>query len=119
MGKVLVADDASFMRLMIRQILAKKGYVDIVEADNGLRAVELYKTARPDLVLLDITMPELDGLAALAEILAFDSKAKVLICSAVAQQKMVAEALSRGALDFIIKPFRPDELLAIVSKYLD
>jgi len=119
MSKVLVADDASFMRLMIRQILARRGYVDVVEAENGLRAVELYKATRPELVLLDITMPELDGLAALAEILEFDSRAKILICSAVAQQKMVAEALKRGALDFIIKPFRPDELLAVVSKYLD
>jgi len=118
MSKILVADDASFMRLMIRQVLAKKNYSDIIEADNGLAAVELYKQTRPDLTILDITMPEADGIEALSMILEFDPNAKVIMCSAVAQEKMVREALKRGALDFIIKPFRPDELIKTIQKYL-
>ncbi|MDA8227861.1 MAG: response regulator [Desulfitobacterium hafniense] len=118
MSKILVADDASFMRLMIRQVLARKGYTDIFEAENGRLAVELYKLNRPSLTLLDITMPELDGLTALTEILAFDPQAKIVMCSAVAQESMVLDALSRGALDFVTKPFRPDDLLQTVNKYL-
>ena len=118
MSKILVADDASFMRLMIRQILVRRGYNDIFEAENGQIAVDLYKLHKPDLTLLDITMPELDGLAALDEILTFEPSARVVMCSAVAQESMVRKALSRGALDFVVKPFRPDELLHIVTKYL-
>lgn len=117
MNKILVADDASFMRLMIRQILLRLG-CDFVEAENGLQAVELYKENRPDLVIMDITMPEIDGLQALTEILKLDPQAKVIMCSAVAQEVMVKEALSLGAIDFVIKPFRPDELLKIVKKYV-
>lgn len=118
MATVLVADDASFMRLMIRQILNRKGCSDIIEADNGLTAIDLYKEKKPDLAILDITMPEVDGLQALTEILAFDASAKVIMCSAVAQEVMVREALRLGALDFVVKPFRPDELLKTVRKHL-
>lgn len=118
MSTILVADDASFMRLMIRQILARRGYTDILEAENGQIAVELFRLHKPDLTLLDITMPHLDGLGALTEILILEAKAKVIMCSAVAQEKMVREALERGALDFVIKPFRPEELLRTVTKYL-
>lgn len=118
MATVLVADDASFMRLMIRQILIRQGSFDIVEAENGLVAIELYKERNPDLTILDITMPEVDGLQALTEILAYDASAKVIMCSAVAQEVMVREAMRRGALDFVVKPFRPDDLLKIVRKYL-
>ena len=106
------------MRLMICQILARKGYTNIVEAQNGRQAVEQFKLAKPDITLMDITMPELDGLAALEEILAIDPTAKVIMCSAIAQESMVIEALKRGAVDFISKPFRPDELLETVNKYL-
>lgn len=119
MSRILIADDASFMRLMICQILARKGYTDIVEAENGRQAVEYFKLNKPDITLMDITMPELDGLAALEEILLIDPLAKVIMCSAVAQEVMVTEALKRGAVDFVIKPFRPDELLQTVTKYLD
>ena len=118
MNKILVADDASFMRLMIRQILARRGYHDILEAENGQIAVDLFKLHKPDLIMLDITMPELDGLAALGEILAIEPAAQVIMCSAIAQDSMVREALARGALDFVVKPFRPEELLRVVSKYL-
>jgi len=118
MATVLVADDASFMRLMIRQILSREGEFKILEAENGLIAIELYKEKLPDLVVLDITMPEVDGLKALTDILAYDPSAKVIMCSAVAQEVMVREALRLGALDFVIKPFRPDDLLKIVRKYL-
>ena len=106
------------MRLMICQILARKGYTNIVEAQNGRQAVEQFKLAKPDITLMDITMPELDGLAALEEILAIDPTAKVIMCSAIAQESMVLEALKRGAVDFIAKPFRPDQFLETVSKYL-
>ncbi|GAB6173880.1 response regulator [Paradesulfitobacterium aromaticivorans] len=118
MSTILVADDASFMRLMIRQILARRGYTDILEAENGKVAVSLFREHKPELVLLDITMPELDGLAALKEMLALEPKAKVVMCSAIAQESMVREALKLGALDFVVKPFRPEELLRTVTKYL-
>ena len=119
MSRILIADDASFMRLMIIQILARKGYTDIVEAENGCQAVERFRLDKPDITLMDITMPELNGLAALEEILSIDPGAKVIMCSAIAQESMVSEALKRGAVDFVIKPFRPDELLKTVSRYLD
>jgi len=118
MSKILVADDASFMRLMIRQILARQGQTDILEAENGRVAVEFFRQHKPDLTLLDITMPELDGLATLTEILTMEPSAKVIMCSAVAQEQIVQEALSRGAVDFVVKPFRPNELMQAVSKYL-
>jgi two-component system chemotaxis response regulator CheY len=118
MSKILIADDASFMRLMICQILARKGLTDVVEAENGRQAVELFKSENPDLTFMDITMPELDGLAALAEIMAINPAAKVIMCSAVAHDSMVQDALKRGAVDFVAKPFRPDVLLRAVSKHL-
>lgn len=118
MNTILVVDDACFMRVLICQILARSGYTDILEAGNGLIAVELYKQNRPKLSLMDITMPEMDGISALEEIIAYDEKAKVIMCSALAQENLVQQALKAGALDFVIKPFRPEELLRIVSKYL-
>lgn len=118
MSKILIADDASFMRLMICQILARKGLTDVIEAENGRQAVERFKSEKPDLTFMDITMPELDGLAALAEILVIDPLAKVIMCSAVAHESMVQDALKRGAVDFVVKPFRPEELLRAVSKQL-
>lgn len=116
--KVLVVDDASFVRLMIRQVLIRLGHTDILEAENGLEAIELYKAYIPVLTILDITMPELDGLSALKEIIAFDPAAKVIMCSAVAQEGIVRAALDLGAVGFVIKPFRPDELGKKISQYL-
>jgi two-component system chemotaxis response regulator CheY len=118
MSKILIADDASFVRLMICQILARKGLTNIVEAENGRQAVERFKSDQPDLTIMDITMPELDGLAALREILVFNPLARVIMCSAVAHESVVSEALKRGALDFVVKPIRSDELLRTVLKYL-
>lgn len=112
---ILVVDDAAFMRMMIRDILAKEGYV-IHEAVNGRDAVEKYGEIQPDLVTMDITMPELDGIAALQEIRTVDPDARVLMVSAMGQQKMIVEALEAGALDFLVKPFQPAKVLETVKK---
>lgn len=115
---VLVVDDAAFMRMMIRDILAKEGY-SIHEAVNGRDAVEKYDELRPDLVTMDITMPELDGISALREIRAKDPGARVLMVSAMGQQRMIVEALEAGALDFLVKPFQPTKVLETVKKCLN
>jgi two-component system chemotaxis response regulator CheY len=111
-------DDASFVRMMIRQVLIRLGHANILEAENGFEAIKLYKANTPALTILDITMPELDGLSALKKIISFDPTAKVIMCSAVSQGTIVWEALEIGAVDFVAKPFRSDELGKIISKYL-
>jgi two-component system, chemotaxis family, chemotaxis protein CheY len=118
MTKILIADDASFMRLMIRQTLSNRGQTEIFEAENGQVALEIFKEHRPDLIFLDITMPVLDGVSTLSEILTIDPKAKVIMCSAIAQESVIREALSIGAVDFIIKPFRSHQILEAVRKHL-
>lgn len=115
---VLVVDDAAFMRMMIRDILAKEGYV-IHEAVNGRDAVEKYAELKPDLVTMDITMPEVDGISALRSIRQADPGARVLMVSAMGQQKMIVEALEAGALDFLVKPFQPTKVLETVKKCLE
>lgn len=115
---ILVVDDAAFMRMMIRDILAREGYV-IQEAVNGRDAVEKYRECRPDLVTLDITMPEMDGLEALAAIREMDPEARVLMVSAMGQQKMIVDALELGAADFLVKPFQPTKVLLTVKKCLE
>jgi len=114
---VLVVDDAAFMRMMIRDILSKEGYV-IHEAVNGRDAVEKYTEVHPDLVTMDITMPEMSGLDALRVIREKDPSARVLIVSAMGQQKMIVEALESGAMDFLVKPFQPTKVLETVKKCL-
>ncbi len=114
---VLVVDDAAFMRMMIRDILAKEGYV-IHEAVNGRDAVDKYEEIHPDLVTLDITMPEMNGLDALRLIRDGDPQARVLMVSAMGQQKMIVEALEAGAMDFLVKPFQPTKVLETVKKCL-
>ena len=114
---VLVVDDAAFMRMMIRDILSKEGYV-IHEAVNGRDAIEKYDELQPDLVTMDITMPEMNGLDALRTIRASDPAAKVLMVSAMGQQKMIVEALESGAMDFLVKPFQPTKVLETVKKCL-
>jgi two-component system chemotaxis response regulator CheY len=114
---ILVVDDAAFMRMMIRDILAKEGYL-IQEAVNGRDAVAKYKEVRPDLVTMDITMPEMNGLDALREIKAIDKDARVLMVSAMGQQRMIVEALEAGAMDFLVKPFQPTKVLETVKKCL-
>ena len=97
MAKVMICDDAAFMRMMIKDILTKNGYEIAAEAENGQKAVEKYPEAKPDLVLMDITMPEMDGIEALKKIKALDPGAKIIMCSAMGQQAMVIEAIQAGA----------------------
>ena len=114
---VLVVDDAAFMRMMIRDILSREGYV-IYEAVNGRDAVEKYMEVHPDLVTMDITMPGMSGLEALQSIREQDPGARVLMVSAMGQQKMIVEALEYGAMDFLVKPFQPTKVLETVKKCL-
>ena len=113
---ILICDDAAFMRMMIKDILTKNGYNVAGEAENGQVAVEKYTEVKPDLVMMDITMPEKDGIQALKEIRAKDPAANIIMCSAMGQQAMVIEAIQSGAKDFIVKPFQPDRVLEAVRK---
>ena len=113
---ILICDDAAFMRMMIKDILTKNGYNIVGEAENGLKAVEKYMETKPDLVMMDITMPEMDGIQALKAIKAADAGASVIMCSAMGQQAMVIESIQSGAKDFIVKPFQPDRVLEAVKK---
>ena len=113
---ILICDDAAFMRMMIKDILTKNGYTVAGEAENGAKAVEKYTELKPDLVLMDITMPEMDGIQALMNIRELDPKASVIMCSAMGQQAMVIESIQSGAKDFIVKPFQADRVLEAVRK---
>ena len=114
--KVLIVDDAAFMRMMIKDILAKNNYEIVGEAENGLKAIEKWQELRPDLTTMDITMPEMDGITAVKEIKKIDPNAKIIMCSAMGQQGMVIEAIQSGARDFIVKPFQPDRVLEAIRK---
>lgn len=116
---VLICDDAAFMRVMIKDILTKNGYDVAGEAENGLKAVEKYNETKPDLVMMDITMPEMDGIQALKKIKESDPNASVVMCSAMGQQAMVIESIQSGARDFIVKPFQPDRVLEAVKKAVE
>ena len=113
---ILICDDAAFMRMMIKDILTKNGYVIVGEAENGAKAVEKYNETKPDLVLMDITMPEMDGIQALKKIKEGDPGAMVIMCSAMGQQAMVIESIQAGAKDFIVKPFQADRVIEAVKK---
>ena len=113
---ILICDDAAFMRMMIKDILTKNGYNIAGEAENGQKAVEKYAELKPDLVLMDITMPEMDGIEALKRIKANDPNAQVIMCSAMGQQAMVIESIQSGAKDFIVKPFQADRVIEAVQK---
>lgn len=117
MAKILVVDDAAFMRLRTAKVLTEAGHT-VIEAENGLRAVEVYGLERPDVVLMDVTMPELDGLSALVEIRRRDPTAKVAMLTAMGQQSIVIEAIKAGARDFVVKPFEPERVLGAVEKLL-
>ena len=117
MAKILIVDDAEFLRVRISKMLTGEGF-EIIEAENGAKAVNQYKTARPDLVLMDITMPEMDGLTALKEIRAFDAKAQVVMLTALGQESVVLEAIKSGARDFIVKPFDRDRVMGAINKLL-
>ena len=118
MAKVLIVDDAAFMRMMIKDILEKNGFEVVGEAPNGVVAVELYKKEKPDVVTMDITMPDMDGIEAVKQIKSFDAGAKVIMCSAMGQQSMVMDAIKAGARDFIVKPFQADRVLEAVNKVI-
>ncbi|MCI1882365.1 MAG: response regulator [Sporolactobacillus sp.] len=117
-GRVLVVDDAAFMRMMLKDILVKNGYEVVGEAANGSEAVSKYEELKPDLVTLDITMPEMDGIQALKKIKTIDGNCKVIMCSAMGQQAMVIDAIQAGAKDFIVKPFQPDRVIEAIKKTL-
>lgn len=114
--RVLIVDDAAFMRMMIKDILSKNGFEIVGEAENGAKAVEKWQELHPDLTTMDITMPEMDGITAVKEIKKMDPNAKVIMCSAMGQQAMVIEAIQSGARDFIVKPFQPDRVLEAIRK---
>ena len=115
MAKILVVDDAAFMRMRCSKLLTENGH-EVIEAGTGREAVDQYKNTSPDAVLLDITMPDMDGLSALKEIRAHDSEAKVAMVTAMGQQSIVMEALQAGAKDFVVKPFDADRVLAAINK---
>lgn len=119
MYRILIVDDAAFMRMMIKNVLSNNGYEVCGEAGDGEQALEKYKELKPDLVTMDITMPNCDGIEGLKRIMEYDAKAKVIMCSAMGQQGMVIEAVQLGALDFIVKPFKPERVLSTVNKALN
>jgi two-component system, chemotaxis family, chemotaxis protein CheY len=117
MAKILIVDDAEFLRMRISKMLIGDGY-EVVEAENGAIAVEKYKEVKPDVVLMDITMPEMDGLTALKQIRAFDPKARVVMLTALGQESVVLEAIKSGARDFVVKPFERERVLSAITKLL-
>ncbi len=114
--KIILVDDLSFMRDAIRSIVEKENITVVGEAENGSEAVKLYSELYPDIVLMDITMPVMDGLESLKHIRAFDSKAKVIMCSALGQQRYIIKAIQLGASDFILKPFKPERIISAITK---
>ena len=118
MARILTADDAAFMRKVIKDTLSKNGFTDVVEAVDGADAVAKYEETKPDLVILDITMPNMDGLEALKAIKAKNPAANVIMCSAMGQEAMVMDAIKSGAKDFIVKPFKPDRIMKTVTAIL-
>ena len=118
MAKIMLVDDAAFMRMMVKDALTKAGYTDLIEAQDGAEAVEKFNAENPDLVFMDITMPNKDGQLSLKEIKAAHPNANIVMCSAMGQEAMVIEAIKSGAKDFIVKPFKPDRILATAEKIL-
>lgn len=117
-ARILIVDDAQFMRMMLKNILSGAGYEIVGEGENGVQAIEKYKDLKPDLVVMDMIMPEMGGIDAVREIVKLDAGAKVLMCSAMGQQALVVEAIQVGARDFIVKPFQPAGVLEAVAKAL-
>lgn len=115
MARVLLVDDAAFMRMRCGKLLVENGH-EVVEAENGAEGVRQYLSSRPDVVLMDITMPVMDGISALKEIMRQDSGARVVMCSAAGQKSMVIEAIKSGAKDFVMKPYEPERILSTIAK---
>ena len=118
MAKIMLVDDAAFMRMMLKNTLSQAGYTDLLEAEDGVKAVETYAAEKPDLVFMDIPMPNKDGLETLKEIKAMDPGATIVMCSAMGQETMVMDSIKSGAKDFIVKPFKPERVLSTVKKIL-
>jgi two-component system chemotaxis response regulator CheY len=116
--RILITDDTIFTRTMLKSVLSANGFDEIIEAGDGQEAVDQYKAHKPSVVLMDITMPNKDGIAALEEIRAFDPEAKVIMCTAMGQKNMVVEAIRSGATDFIVKPFQTNRVLESVRRAL-
>ncbi len=116
--KIMIVDDAAFMRMMLRNILTKGGYEICDEAPDGVQAVEKFVANNPDLTIMDITMPNMDGIEALKKIKEINAGAKIIMCSAMGQEAMVVEAIKSGAMDFIVKPFQGDRLLAAIARVM-
>lgn len=118
MAKIMLVDDAAFMRMMIKKALSDSGYSDFVEAQDGAEAVQKYEEEKPDMVIMDITMPNMDGLQALKKIKENDPNARVVMCTAMGQESMVVEAIKSGAKDFVVKPFDAQRIVQTVSDIL-
>ena len=116
--RVLIVDDAVVMRMMIKGILSKNGFEVVGEAQNGVEAVDKYKQLSPDLVTMDMVMPEMDGITAVKQIIAGDPNAKIIMCTSMGQQALVVEAIQAGAKDFVVKPFQPSRVLEAVQRVL-
>jgi len=117
-ARILVVDDAQFMRMMVKNILSSGGYEIAGEAENGVQGLAQYRELKPDLVIMDMIMPEMGGIDAVREIMKHDPAARVIMCSAMGQQALVVEAIQQGARDFIVKPFQPSNVLEAVAKAL-
>ena len=116
---VLIVDDLAFIKIVLRDIIEKAGFRVVGEASNGEQAITMYQDMRPDVVLMDITMPGMDGLTALKKIREIDAAARVIICSALGQQQLIVQAIQLGAKDFIVKPFQPPRVISALKKALD
>lgn len=117
-ARIVLADDLSFMRMVQKEILEEKGYNVVAEAADGIEAVEKYKQVKPDVIILDITMPNMNGLDAMHKIFEFNKSARIIICSALGQQQLIVEAIKAGVKDFIVKPFKPERILSAIEKAL-
>ena len=117
-GRIMIVDDAAFVRMMLKDILSKNGFEIVGQAENGLKAIDEYKDLKPDLVLMDITMPELSGVEATKKIKEIDPDAKIIICSALSQASTVLESIQAGARDYIVKPFEEEKVIRVINKCL-
>lgn len=116
---IMIVDDLAFIKLLLKDLIEKAGFRVVGEASDGEEAIDMYQDKKPDLMLLDITMPKMDGITALKKILALDPDAKIIMCSALGQQRLIVQAIQLGAKDFIVKPFRPERVISSIKKALD
>ena len=118
MAKIMIVDDAAFMRMKLQNILEKANHKIVAEAENGQIAIKTYSEINPDLVIMDITMPEMNGIEATKKIMEINDRARIIMCSAMGQQKMVVKSIEAGASDFIVKPFKEERIIKAVSRVL-